>query len=145
MADDYDLARFVAAQEPVWAEVRAELAAGAKRSHWMWFVFPQLAALGRSATARRYGLSGLGEARAYLAHPLLGPRLREAVRLLLPHEGADIHAILGSPDDLKLRSCLTLFREATDDEADAALFQRGLDAFYGGRADAATLEILGRG
>ncbi|MGP9822020.1 DUF1810 domain-containing protein [Salinarimonas sp. NSM] len=145
MADDNDLARFVAAQDPVWEDVRAELAAGAKRSHWMWFVFPQLAALGRSATARHYGISGLGEARAYLAHPRLGPRLREAVGLLLPHEGTDIHAILGSPDDLKLRSCLTLFHAAAEDAADAALFQRGLDAFYGGRADAATLDLLGRG
>ncbi|WP_372424973.1 DUF1810 domain-containing protein [Salinarimonas chemoclinalis] len=146
MADDHDLERFVAAQDRVWENVRVELAAGAKRSHWMWFVFPQLAELGRSATARHYGVSGLAEARAYLAHPRLGPRLREAVGLLLPHAGSDIHAILGSPDDLKLRSCLTLFREAAGEgTADAALFQRGLDAFWGGRADGATLEMVARG
>ncbi|MGJ3262535.1 MAG: DUF1810 domain-containing protein [Salinarimonas sp.] len=145
MADDFDIARFVAAQDPVLDTVCAELAAGAKRSHWMWFVFPQLEALGRSATARRYGISGLDEARAYLAHPVLGPRLREAVGLLLRHAGGDIHPILGSPDDLKLCSCLTLFREAAQDPADAALFQRGLDAFYDGRADERTLALVGAG
>lgn len=147
MADDpFDLARFVAAQDPVIETVRAELFAGAKRTHWMWFVFPQLEALGRSPTAKRYGISGLAEARAHLAHPVLGPRLRECVALVLAHAetpgGADIHAILGSPDDLKLASCLTLFREAASDPADRALFQRGLDAFYEGRADGRTLALV---
>jgi uncharacterized protein (DUF1810 family) len=140
--DPFELSRFVAAQDPVMDAVRAELAAGAKRTHWMWFVFPQLEALGRSPMATRYGISGLAEARAYLAHPVLGPRLRECVSLLLAHEGGDIHAILGSPDDLKLASCLTLFREAAQDPADRALFQRGLDAFHKGRADGRTLELL---
>ncbi|WP_349370580.1 DUF1810 domain-containing protein [Salinarimonas sp.] len=144
--DPFDLARFVAAQDPVIGTVRAELAAGAKRTHWMWFVFPQLEALGRSPTAKRYGISGAAEARAYLDHPVLGPRLRECVSLLLAHAdasgGPDIHAILGSPDALKLASCLTLFRAAAQDAADRALFRRGLDAFYEGRADGRTLALV---
>jgi uncharacterized protein (DUF1810 family) len=135
-----DLDRFVAAQAPVYETVRAELAAGRKRTHWMWFVFPQLRGLGRSEMARRYGLASLGEAAAYLAQPLLGARLRECVGLLLavpPDRSA--HDILGSPDDLKLRSCLTLFREA----GGGPLFERALERFHAGRPDPATLELLG--
>lgn len=141
-ADPYDLHRFVEAQGPVLDAVRPELSAGRKQTHWMWFIFPQLAALGRSATARRFGLSGIAEAKAWLAHPVLGPRLREWVGLTLQHEGMDPHAIFGSPDDLKYRSCLTLFREAAEEEGDRALFQRGLEVFYGGEGDGGTLGVL---
>jgi len=136
---DVDLERFVQAQAPVLDTVRAELAAGAKRTHWMWFVFPQLRGLGRSGTARFYGLASRAEAAAYLAHPVLGPRLRECVGLLLGVEGRSAHEILGSPDDLKLRSCLTLFDAvaAGDD-----LFARALAKFYAGQPDPATLALL---
>ena len=137
-----DLSRFVDAQARVWDAVRAELGAGRKRSHWMWFVFPQLRGLGRSETARHYGIASREEAVAYLAHPLLGPRLRECVELLLATEGRSAHEILGSPDDLKLRSCLTLFREASGGDA---LFEQALTRFHDGRADAATLALLDAG
>jgi uncharacterized protein (DUF1810 family) len=101
-ADDrFDLQRFVTAQEPVFETVLAELRAGRKRTHWMWFVFPQLAGLGRSSTARFYGISSIDEARAYLAHPVLGPRLDRCTRIVLASDGPSLHAIFGSPDDLK--------------------------------------------
>jgi uncharacterized protein (DUF1810 family) len=135
-----DLDRFVAAQAPVWDAVRAELAAGRKRTHWMWFVFPQLRGLGRSETARHYGIASRAEAEAYLAHPLLGARLREGVELVLATEGRSAHDIFGSPDDLKLRSCLTLFDAVS---GGAGPFARALERFYGGRPDPATLELLG--
>lgn len=138
--DVFDLARFVDAQSPVMAAVRGELAAGAKRSHWMWFVFPQHRALGRSATAQHYGLTGVEEAAAYWRHPVLGPRLRECCALLLaasPLRSA--HDIFGSPDDLKLRSSMTLFAAALPDEL---LFARVLDRFWGGVADALTLRLI---
>lgn len=141
MADDvFDLSRFVDAQSPVMAAVRADLAAGAKRSHWMWFVFPQHRALGQSTTALHYGLSGVDEAAAYWRHTLLGPRLRECCELLLaapPSRSA--HDILGSPDELKLRSSMTLFAAAVPDEP---LFARVLARFYGGAPDARTLALL---
>jgi len=137
--DPHDLQRFVDAQASVWDDVRVELTAGAKRSHWMWFVFPQLRGLGRSGTARHYGIASPDEAAAYLAHPLLGARLREAVALILAVPGKSAHDILGSPDDLKLRSCLTLFREVSKGDES---FLRALERFYGGRADDATLELL---
>ena len=135
------LERFVAAQAPVWPTVCAELAAGAKRSHWMWYVFPQLAALGRSPTARFYGLADLTEARAYWAHPLLGPRLKEGAMLLLAVRGRSAHEILGSPDDLKLRSCMTLFERAAPDEP---VFAQVLSRYYGGARDPMTLGLLDR-
>jgi len=138
--DAFDLSRFVDAQSPVMAAVRAELAAGAKRSHWMWFVFPQHRALGRSATAQRYGLSSAEEAAAYWRHPLLGPRLRECCELLIavpPSRSA--HDIFGSPDELKLRSSMTLFAAAVPDEP---LFARVLARFYGGAPDSRTLALL---
>ncbi|MBX3599714.1 MAG: DUF1810 domain-containing protein [Rubrivivax sp.] len=137
--DPHDLQRFVAAQAPVWDAVRAELAAGAKRSHWMWFVFPQLRGLGRSAMAHRYGLASLDEARAYLRHPLLGPRLHEACHLLssLPH--GDPAAVFGELDAMKLRACLTPFEQAAPDEPRfAGLLQR----CFGGQRDPATLSLL---
>jgi uncharacterized protein (DUF1810 family) len=124
-----DLDRFVTAQDGVHDTALAELRAGRKRSHWMWFVFPQIAGLGTSPTARRYAISGLGEARAYLAHPVLGPRLAEACRALLAVEGRSAEQILGHPDDLKLRSSMTLFARAADDPA---LFQAVLDRYYDG-------------
>lgn len=131
----FDLQRFVDAQDPVIERVRAELRAGRKRSHWVWFVFPQLEGLGASPMARRYAIASLDEARAYLAHPVLGARLREGVELLLAAEGRTIHEILGSPDDLKLRSCLTLFLRA----GGGAPFQAALDRYYGGSLDPLSL------
>lgn len=129
---------FVAAQDRVWPQVEAELAAGAKASHWMWFVFPQLAGLGRSETARFYGLGSRAEAQAYLAHPILGPRLRRAAELMLTHRGRSAAAVLGPVDALKLRSCLTLFASAAPEEA---LFRAALAAFYDG-PDPETLRRL---
>ncbi len=115
-ADDrFDLERFVTAQTPVVETVLAELRAGRKRTHWIWFVFPQLAGLGRSSTARFYGITSIDEARAYLAHPVLGPRLDLCTRIVLSSESSSLHAIFGSPDDLKFRSCMTLFSLAADD------------------------------
>jgi uncharacterized protein (DUF1810 family) len=136
--DPHGLDRFVEAQDGVIDAVRAELRAGRKRSHWMWFVFPQLQGLGASAMARHYGLASLDEARAYLAHPVLGACLRECCELMLqvPHKSA--HEILGSPDDLKFHSCVTLF--ALADPADA-LFARCLERFYAGAADERTLRL----
>lgn len=140
--DPFDLQRFVTAQAPVMPAVMAELAAGAKRSHWMWFVFPQLAALGRSSMARHYGIASLDEARAYLAHPVLGARLKDCCRVLLGVEGRTAHQIFGSPDDLKLRSCLTLFHFADPAEP---LFTQCLARYHGGVPDAATAGLLGLG
>ena len=134
-----DLERFIAAQAGVQGAVDAELARGAKRSHWMWFVFPQIAGLGRSAMAERYALASLDEARAYAAHPVLGPRLRAWTRLVLAHAGKSAAAIFGTPDDLKFRSSMTLFARAVPDEP---LFAQALDAFYAGREDDATLQRL---
>lgn len=140
----FDLDRFVTAQQPVWADVQAELAAGHKRTHWMWFVFPQLVQLGRSATARHYGIAGLAEAHAYLAHPLLGPRLLACVALLLAvPAGRSALQVMGSPDDLKLRSCMTLFAEAAAAAgADRAPFDAVLARYHGGAPDPATLALL---
>ncbi|MFI5938479.1 DUF1810 domain-containing protein [Actinoplanes sp. NPDC051494] len=135
-----DLERFVTAQDGgVYDRALAELRAGSKRSHWMWFVFPQLDGLGFSATARRYAISDLAEARDYLADPVLGPRLAECARALLAVEGRTASQILGYPDDLKLCSSMTLFARAA---GDPALFQAVLDRFYDGRPDPATLDLL---
>jgi uncharacterized protein (DUF1810 family) len=139
MDDRYDLARFVSAQFGVYPQVVAELRAGRKRSHWMWFIFPQLAGLGHSAMAQRYAIGSIGEARAYLDHPVLGERLRECGRLALGARAADAHAIFGSPDDLKFHSSMTLFERADPDEP---VFRQCLDRFFGGRPDAATLAGL---
>ena len=139
MDDPFDLRRFVAAQEGVYDDAVAELRAGRKRSHWMWFVFPQVAGLGSSAMARRYAIGSLVEAAAYLDHPVLGERLRTCTDLVLAARGQDITAILGSPDDMKLRSSMTLFGRAAPGEA---RFGAVLDQFYGGAPDAATLARL---
>jgi len=136
MDDPFDLQRFVAAQAPVYAQVAAELAAGRKRSHWMWFVFPQLKGLGRSAMAQHYGIASLAEARAYWAHPLLGPRLAQCTGLVLAIDRRSVHEIFGSPDDLKFRSCMTLFAQATGEP----LFTRALEKYFGGEADPRTVE-----
>ena len=141
MSDMFDLDRFVQAQDPVMAEVRRELADGRKRSHWMWFVFPQLRGLGRSATALRYGIGSLAEARAYLAHPVLGPRLVECTELVNRVEGRSAHQIFGSPDDLKFHSSMTLFAAA---EPEAPVFREALDKHFGGARDALTVEELRR-
>jgi uncharacterized protein (DUF1810 family) len=138
--DPYDLDRFVTAQGPVIARVRDELGRGRKTSHWMWFVFPQIAGLGMSAMSQRFAIRSLDEARAYLAHPDLGPRLVECVGLVLAVEGKSAHDIFGSPDDVKFHSCLTLFAAAATDD----IFQRALEKYFGGRQDAATLDIVDR-
>lgn len=145
VGDPYNLRRFVEAQQSQYRQVCAELIAGRKRSHWIWFIFPQLKELGRSPTAIHFGISSLAEARAYLAHPVLGPRLRECCRLLVAIDGRAIGSIVGSPDDLKIRSSMTLFRAAADDAGSAADFQAVLDRFYNGAQDPATLELLSEG
>ena len=136
-----DLERFVSAQATTYDRALAELRAGQKRSHWMWFVFPQIAGLGSSPTAQRYAIADLAEARAYLAHPVLGPRLAECARALLGVEGRSAAQILGHPDDLKLRSSMTLFAEAAG-EPDAAVFREVLERYYDGEPDPATLGKL---
>ena len=141
MADDdpFDLQRFVDAQASVIGRVEAEIAAGRKTSHWMWFVFPQLRGLGSSAMAQRYGIGSLAEARAYAAHPLLGARLRRCTALMVAVPGKSAHEILGAPDDLKFRSSMTLFAHAAPDEL---LFRGALERFFGGEGDARTLQRL---
>lgn len=139
--DPYDLQRFVAAQNPVYPAVLAELCDGRKRSHWIWFIFPQLRGLGRSSTAQYYGIASRQEASAYLAHDVLGPRLRECARLMAQIEGCTAEQIFGRPDCLKVRSSMTLFA-AVADPAGRGDFQAVLDKFYDGRGDRLTLEML---
>lgn len=134
-----DLSRFLDAQQPVYSKVVAELKAGSKASHWMWFIFPQIDGLGMSAMAKRYAIGNLEEARAYLADPVLGARLKECVNLLLQVQGRSAAEIMGAPDDIKLRSCATLFREAS---AADSIFQRLLDKYFEGDPDPATLKLL---
>lgn len=144
-ADPFDLDRFVDAQDGVYPTVLSELRAGRKRSHWMWFVFPQVQGLGSSPTARRYAIDSWAEAQAFLRHPVLGPRLAECTELLLTHAGTPVDRILGYPDDLKLRSSLTLFAEVAEITGEAGagvVFRRALDAFFGGRPDERSLAIL---
>ncbi len=131
----YDLERFVLAQAPVYGDVLEELRRGRKTSHWMWFVFPQVAGLGLSGMSRRYAITSLDEARAYLAHPVLGARLRECAGLVLAADGPSAEAILGGIDAVKLRSSMTLFHRAAPDEP---LFQGVLRRYYGGTPDDAT-------
>lgn len=140
VADPYNLQRFVDAQAGVYTDAARELRRGRKQTHWMWFVFPQLSGLGRSGLADRYGISSVDEARAYLAHPVLGPRLRECARLLSELPGPQpIQLILGPIDALKLRSSMTLFLQASPGDPD---FQAVLDRYYGGRPDELTLGML---
>ncbi|NNM71495.1 DUF1810 domain-containing protein [Enterovirga aerilata] len=140
VGDPFKLARFLAAQESVWERALAELEAGQKRSHWMWFVFPQLAGLGHSPTARLYGISGLDEAKAYLAHPVLGSRLIACTQAVLGLEGRSLRQIFGSPDDLKFRSCMTLFDAAAERREGA--FRAALGRYCDGDPDPRTLELL---
>jgi len=139
MDDPFDLARFVEAQDNVYAQVLNELRAGRKRSHWMWFIFPQIAGLGASPMARKFAISGRKEAEAYLEHPILSPRLRECTKLLIATPDRSIESILGYPDDLKFRSAMTLFAKIAADNTE---FMAALDKFYGGAFDPATLERL---
>jgi uncharacterized protein (DUF1810 family) len=138
--DPFDLSRFVDAQNPVIDQVRRELRARRKTSHWMWFVFPQIEGLGHSAMAQRYAIGSLDEARAYLAHPLLGSRLRDCTELVLLHSDRTIHGIFGSPDDQKFHSSMTLFDLATQ-RGDP--FGRALHIHFNGKNDEATLRRLG--
>lgn len=138
--DEFDPARFIEAQKASYATALAELRAGRKRTHWIWFVFPQLRGLGSSANADYYGLSGLAEARAYLAHPLLGQRLRDATAAMLVHHSLGAASVLGELDALKFRSCMTLF--ALADPAEPA-FGAALERFFAGEPDARTLQLLG--
>ncbi|SDB73023.1 DUF1810 domain-containing protein [Belnapia rosea] len=142
MNDLFDLERFVRAQGPVMADVHRELRAGRKRTHWMWFVFPQLRSLGRSSTAQHYGIASLAEAQAYMAHPLLGPRLMECTELVCAVQHRSAREIFGSPDDLKLRSSMTLFAAA---QPEATVFADVLHRYFEGRADQLTIELLGAG
>jgi uncharacterized protein (DUF1810 family) len=134
-----DLQRFVEAQADAYETALAELRRGRKTTHWMWFVFPQIAGLGRSSIARFYAIGSLDEARAYVAHPVLGPRLIACVRTVNALEGRTAHAIFGSPDDLKLHASLTLFARAAPEEP---VFAEALVKYFGGRLDALTLDRL---
>ena len=139
MDDPYDLQRFVDAQLPSYARALDELKAGQKETHWIWYVFPQIDGLGRSETAKRFAIKSLEEASAYLVHPVLGPRLEECAAALLAHEGKSASEIMGSPDDMKLRSSMTLFERAA---AEPLPFAAVLDAFYDGERDPETLTRL---
>ena len=138
MLDTFALQRFLDAQNPVYARVLTELRGGRKSSHWMWFIFPQVAGLGHSAMAQRYAIGSHAEASAYLADPILDARLLECTAAVLTHAGKSAHQIFGSPDDMKFLSSMTLF-EAVGNEA---AFRQAIDQFYGGKRDQATLEIL---
>jgi len=138
-ADPYDLQRFVAAQEPVFPTALAELRAGRKRTHWMWFIFPQLRGLGRSPTATYYGIGSLDEARAYLAHPVLGPRLRACAQAVAAITDRTAEQILGGTDSVKLRSSMTLFARAAPQET---VFRQVLERFFAGGEDPATVQRL---
>jgi uncharacterized protein (DUF1810 family) len=137
--DPYNLQRFVDAQDPVFAEVCSELKMGRKRSHWMWFIFPQLQGLGHSSIAQYYAISSIDEAKAYLSHAILGPRLLECCRLVILIERRSIQEIFGYPDFLKFRSSLTLFARATSENR---LFTIALEKYFGGEQDGSTLERL---
>jgi len=140
-ADPFNLRRFVEAQDRVYPQVLSELAAGRKQSHWMWFVFPQIAGLGASPTSAFYAIGSFDEAKAYLAHPVLGPRLIDCASLALATEGRTAREIFGAVDEMKFRSSLTLFAEAAPH---VLFFTQALDRFFGGEADPATLANLKR-
>lgn len=137
--DPYDLKRFVKAQDGTYATALAEVRGGRKRSHWMWYVFPQVAGLGYSATSQHYAIRSAAEARAYLVYPLLGPRLIESVEAVLTVQGRSAQAIFGSPDDLKLRSCATLFAQVSPPGSG---FEKLLEKYFDGERDARTVELL---
>ncbi len=139
MTDDYNLQRFLDAQERVYDTVLDELRVGRKSSHWIWFIFPQIAGLGHSAIAQQFAIASLNEAKAYLQHPVLGPRLRECTQLVLNVNGRSAEEIFGYPDDLKFRSCLTLFMTATTDNK---IFKDALLKYFNGKPDQLTLDLL---
>ena len=128
--DAYDLERFLAAQAPDYDRALSELRAGQKRSHWMWYVFPQIDGLGQSAMSKRYSINSVAEAKAYLDHPILGQRLRECFAAVYDIQGASAHEIFGSPDDMKLRSCATLFRSVSGEK----IFEQVLEKYFDGEA-----------
>jgi uncharacterized protein (DUF1810 family) len=137
--DPFDLARFIRAQQAVYARALAEIRAGAKRSHWMWFIFPQVDGLGFSSTAKLYAIKSAEEARQYLAHPVLGPRLLACAAAVVAVEGRSASEIFGSPDDLKLKSCMTLFESVA---GPGSVFGQVLDKYHQGKRDTRTHEIL---
>jgi len=138
--DPFDLHRFISAQERNYDSALSELRSGQKRSHWMWFIFPQIVGLGRSSTAQHYAIKSLEEARQYLDHPLLGPRLLECSEAVAATEGRSVATIFGYPDDLKLRSSMTLFASVTEDPH--SVFNQVLDKYFQGELDVRTLQIL---
>lgn len=139
-SDPYPLTRFLTAQVPIYAQALAELRAGAKRTHWVWFIFPQFRGLGKSDTSRYFAIQSLDEARAYLAHPVLGPRLVECAEALLNVEGKSAREIMGPPDDLKLRSCATLFAHLS---VEGSVFHRLLEKYFQGVRDPETMVLIG--
>ena len=139
MSDSHNLERFAKAQEGIVETVGRELSEGQKRSHWMWYVFPQVRGLGRSMMSEQYGIASLEEARAYLEHPVLGPRLREWTELAVKVEDKSAEAIFGYPDYLKFRSSMTLFSRVAEEDS---VFHRALEKYYDGRPDSKTLQIL---
>jgi uncharacterized protein (DUF1810 family) len=138
--DPFGLIRFLEAQQDDYASILAEIRGGQKRSHWMWYVFPQLDGLANSAMSKHYAIKGVDEARAYLAHPILGTRLTECANALFRLDGRSIEEIMGSPDDLKLQSCATLFATVSEP---SSVFQRILEKYYQGERDEKTIRILG--
>ena len=140
MTVTFDLQRFVQAQDPVMAQVEEELRRGRKQTHWMWFVFPQIAGLGHSPPARHYAIASRAEAAAYLAHPVLGPRLARCTELVTAVAGRTAHQLFGSPDDLKFHSSMTLFALV---QPGSAVFQRALDQYFDGQPDQGTVQRLG--
>jgi uncharacterized protein (DUF1810 family) len=139
MSDPHKLQRFIDAQEPDYQTALAEITAGRKRSHWMWYIFPQYDGLGFSSTSRHYAIKSPGEAAAYLEHPILGLRLRECVDTLLAVTGRTAHEIFGSPDDMKLKSSMTLFAHVSPE---GSVFEQVLDKYFGGQRDGKTLELI---
>ena len=140
-ADPYDVARFVQAQERDYEQAMSEIRSGRKRSHWMWYMFPQFDGLGFSATSKRYAIKSVAEAEAYLRHPVLGPRLLESARAVVGIDGRSALEVFGSPDDMKLRSCATLFASVSHA---GSVFEQLLDRHFGGELDDKTLRLLGR-
>jgi uncharacterized protein (DUF1810 family) len=140
-ADPYDLTRFVQAQERDYEQAMSEIRSGRKQSHWMWYIFPQFEGLGLSSTSRHYAIKSMAEAEAYLRHPVLGPRLLESARAALALEGRSASDVFGSPDDMKLRSCATLFACVSPA---GSVFEHLIDKFFGGQRDDKTLALLGR-
>jgi len=138
--DPFDLSRFVHAQEDVYEQALSEIRSGRKRSHWMWYIFPQFDGLGFSSTSKRYAIKSVAEAEAYLSHPLLGPRLLECAEAAARVEGKSANEVFGSPDDMKLKSCATLFACVSPP---GSVFERLLDKYFQGRRDDKTLRLLG--